>query len=82
MTSVAAKDPTDKETTRKTNPKELIRYIHEQGLLAGIAIKPETSVDVLWDILENEDEVEKPDVSFTNHMYEKIGYNYLSPLSS
>ena len=29
---------------------------------AGIAIKPETSVDVLWDILENPEEKEKPDV--------------------
>jgi hypothetical protein len=30
---------------------------------AGIAIKPDTSVDVLWDILENKDEKERPDVS-------------------
>jgi ribulose-phosphate 3-epimerase len=29
---------------------------------AGIAIKPETSVDVLWDILENENKEERPDV--------------------
>lgn len=65
MTSVAAQEPADKETMRKTNPKELIRYIHDQGMLAGIAIKPETSVDVLWDILENQDEKEKPDVSQT-----------------
>jgi ribulose-phosphate 3-epimerase len=62
MTSVAAKTPTDKETTRKTSPKELIRYIHELGMQAGIAIKPETSVDVLWEILEAEDKVERPDV--------------------
>jgi len=40
----------------------LIKYIHEQGMLAGIAIKPDTSVDVLWDILENTDEKELPDV--------------------
>lgn len=33
-------------------------------MLAGIAIKPDTSVDVLWDILETTDEKEKPDVSF------------------
>jgi hypothetical protein len=33
-------------------------------MLAGIAIKPETKVDVLWDILENKDEKERPDVSF------------------
>jgi ribulose-phosphate 3-epimerase len=33
-------------------------------MLAGIAIKPDTSVDVLWDILESEDQKEKPDVRF------------------
>lgn len=32
-------------------------------MLAGIAIKPDTSVDVLWDILETADPKEKPDVS-------------------
>jgi hypothetical protein len=32
-------------------------------MLAGIAIKPETKVDVLWDILENDVEKERPDVS-------------------
>lgn len=31
-------------------------------MLAGIAIKPATPVDVLWDILENPDEKERPDV--------------------
>jgi hypothetical protein len=30
---------------------------------AGIAIKPDTPVDVLWDILESKDEQERPDVS-------------------
>lgn len=30
---------------------------------AGIAIKPDTPVDVLWDILEAKDEKERPDVS-------------------
>jgi ribulose-phosphate 3-epimerase len=29
---------------------------------AGIAIKPKTPVDVLWDILENPNEEERPDV--------------------
>lgn len=29
---------------------------------AGIAIKPETSVDVLWNILENKETIERPDV--------------------
>jgi ribulose-phosphate 3-epimerase len=32
-------------------------------MLAGIAIKPETKVDVLWDTLENPQEKERPDVS-------------------
>jgi ribulose-phosphate 3-epimerase len=32
---------------------------------AGIAIKPKTSVDVLWDILENPVADERPDVSLT-----------------
>ena len=50
------------KTEEKTNPKALIRYIHEQGLQAGIAIKPSTSVDVLWEILENSVKEERPDV--------------------
>jgi hypothetical protein len=29
---------------------------------AGIAIKPDTPVDVLWDIIESPEEKEKPDV--------------------
>lgn len=62
VSSVAAKEPADKETTRKTSPKELIRYIHEEGMQAGIAIKPDTPVDVLWEILENKDEKERPDM--------------------
>lgn len=33
-------------------------------MLAGIAIKPDTSVDVLWDILETSDPKERPDVSY------------------
>src|SRR5204863_952999 len=62
ITSVAARDPTDRETARKTSPKEMIRYIHEMGMEAGIAIKPETGVDVLWEILETENDAERPDV--------------------
>lgn len=63
ISSTAAESP-ETNSDRKTSPKELIRYIHDCGMLAGIAIKPDTSVDVLWDILESEIEVEKPDVRF------------------
>jgi hypothetical protein len=31
---------------------------------AGIAIKPDTSVDLLWEILENQEKGERPDVRF------------------
>ncbi|KAF9893643.1 RIBULOSE-phosphate 3-epimerase [Aspergillus nanangensis] len=62
IASVAAEDPTDSTTTRKTSPRELIRYIHDEGMQAGIAIKPDTSVDVLWEFLESADEKERPDM--------------------
>lgn len=32
-------------------------------MLAGIALKPMTPVDVLWEILESPDEKDRPDVS-------------------
>ena len=32
-------------------------------MLAGIAIKPETEVDVLWEILQNPNKEEVPDVN-------------------
>ncbi|EFY90935.1 ribulose-phosphate 3-epimerase [Metarhizium acridum CQMa 102] len=60
--STAAESP-EQTSDKKTSPKELIRYIHDNGMLAGIAIKPDTSVDVLWDILETADAKEMPDVS-------------------
>ncbi|RCI15572.1 hypothetical protein L249_3559 [Ophiocordyceps polyrhachis-furcata BCC 54312] len=59
--SSAAESP-EESSDRKTNPRELIRYIHDQGMLAGIAVRPDTSVDVLWDILETSDAAEKPDM--------------------
>lgn len=65
VSSGSAKKPEDTETTEKCSPKALIRYIHELGMQAGIAIKPETSVDVLWDILETADDKERPDVRAT-----------------
>jgi hypothetical protein len=61
INSTAAESP-EATSDRKTNPKELIAYIHDQGMQAGIAIKPNTPVDVLWEILENEVEKERPDV--------------------
>lgn len=40
----------------------MIKYIHDQGMRAGIAIKPRTAVDVLYDILDNPNKEEVPDV--------------------
>ncbi|KJZ78366.1 hypothetical protein HIM_02404 [Hirsutella minnesotensis 3608] len=59
--SSAAESP-EQSSDKKTNPKELVRYIHENGLLAGIAIRPDTTVDVLWDILETSEPLERPDM--------------------
>lgn len=60
--STAAESPAE-TSDFKTSPRELIHYIHECGLLAGIALKPGTDVDVLYDILESPHEKERPDVS-------------------
>lgn len=62
ISSTAAEEPSA-TSDKKTSPKELIRYIHSEGMQAGIAIKPSTKVDVLWDILENSNKEEVPDVS-------------------
>ena len=59
--STAAEDPAA-QVDGKTSPEDMIRYVHAQGLLAGIAIKPETPVDVLWPILESKDKEAVPDV--------------------
>jgi len=61
ISSTAAESP-EEASSEKTNPKELIRFIHDNGMQAGIALKPETSVDVLWDILESPNEKERPDM--------------------
>ena len=62
VNSTAAEEPSA-TSDKKTSPKELIKYIHGEGMQAGIAIKPSTKVDVLWDILENSNKDEVPDVS-------------------
>lgn len=67
--STAAESP-EATSDKKTSPKELIKYIHGLGMLAGIAIKPETSVDVLWDILESKVKDEVPDVC-TERLWER-----------
>jgi ribulose-phosphate 3-epimerase len=59
--STAAESPETK-TDKKTNPKEMIKYIHGLGMRAGIAIKPGTVVDVLYDILDNGNKDEVPEV--------------------
>lgn len=66
--STAAESP-EATSDKKTSPKELIKYIHSLGIRAGIAIKPKTPVDVLYDILDNSDKHAVPDVrlSFTDH---------------
>ncbi|OAA56609.1 ribulose-phosphate 3-epimerase [Niveomyces insectorum RCEF 264] len=38
-----------------TTPRDLIRHIHALGLKAGIAIKPGTRVDVLFPLLDDDD---------------------------
>lgn len=63
ISSTAAESP-EATSEEKTSPKELVKYIHDQGMQAGIAIKPDTKVDVLWDILANENKAEVPDVCF------------------
>lgn len=55
------------EGGKTTTPRGLVRYVHELGMQCGVAIKPKTDVGVLWELLEAEDEAERPDVSFLFH---------------
>jgi len=59
--STAAESP-EGHSNKKTNPKEMIKYIHDHNMKAGIAIKPKTDVTVLYDILENSEKAEVPDM--------------------
>ena len=68
LDSTAAESP-ETESDKKTSPKELIRYIHGQGMRAGIAIKPKTDVSVLYDIFDSKDKEEVPDVSTSSLHY-------------
>lgn len=43
-----------------TTPAEMIKQIHALGMKAGVAVKPDTGVEVLYPLLEGEGE--KPDV--------------------
>jgi ribulose-phosphate 3-epimerase len=62
VSSTAADSPSGK-SDHKTSPQDLIRFIHSEGMQAGIAIKPSTPVDVLWEILDSPNKEEVPDVS-------------------
>lgn len=46
---------------------------------AGIAIKPDTKVDVLWDILENPEEIERPDMVLVMTVYPGFGGQKFMP---
>ncbi|KAK4154671.1 hypothetical protein C8A00DRAFT_14221 [Chaetomidium leptoderma] len=59
--STAAESP-EATSDRKTSPRELIRYIHDQDMLAGVAIKPGTKVDVLYELLDTQYKAERPDM--------------------
>lgn len=60
--STDADSPSGDAAGRTTTPRDLVRYIHDQGLLAGVAIKPMTGADVLFPLLDSEDPRERPDM--------------------
>lgn len=63
MDSTASESP-EEQSNKKTSPKEMIKYIHDQGMRAGVAIKPKTDVSVLYELLDSSDKNEVPDVCF------------------
>ncbi|KAF2857849.1 ribulose-phosphate 3-epimerase [Piedraia hortae CBS 480.64] len=62
INSTAAESPEEK-TDQKTSPREIVRYIHSLGMKAGVAIKPQTDVSVLYDLFDNETKSEVPDMA-------------------
>ena len=54
---------------KRTTPRDMVRFVHDCGMRAGVAIRPDTSVDVLWDLLESEDSLERPDVGHTDFAF-------------
>lgn len=64
----SAADEPGVEGGKKTSPKELIRYVHDLGMQCGVAIKPKTKPDVLWELLDAQDERDRPDVRATVHL--------------
>ncbi|MCJ1304515.1 RIBULOSE-phosphate 3-epimerase [Hypocenomyce scalaris] len=78
ITSTAAENPAD-HSDQKTSPKEMIRYIHSSGMRAGIAIKPGTEVDVLWDILDSSDKAEIPDMVLVMTVHPGFGGQKFMP---
>jgi len=70
VNSTSARTPSEKVEVEgkgagksgKTSPRELVKRVHEEGMLAGVAIKPGTDVEVLWDMLDCGVKEEVPDV--------------------
>ena len=51
----------DQHTTARSSPADLVKHVHRLGMRAGIAVKPRTGVDVLWEMLDGEEDA-RPDV--------------------
>ncbi|KAI9825285.1 MAG: RIBULOSE-phosphate 3-epimerase [Thelocarpon impressellum] len=78
VASTAAENPADRSDAR-TSPKDLIRYIHSHGMRAGIALKPDTPVDVLWEILDSDDKAEVPDMALVMTVHPGFGGQSFMP---